>query len=177
MFSWTMFPIETSALLGGARSAAAAREFAFREMFIVTSCTRLTGLLAVVSTSILMGCSHKPIPLTRAGGASRLETVAITSQNDAVRRSHRLRGAMRFTSAAEEHLMARREPLKYCLEQVKSSLQPEEMKDCIVFGELSSLSRAGECWIVEVDQGVLGGQIAYIDDAGRLLLAWRASEG
>jgi hypothetical protein len=111
----------------------------------------------------------------KAPSAPRLTPLA--SEKDAIRRFHAVRDALGLASAPDERLTADRDLLRNCLARINGSLQPQEKKDCIVFGDLSTLDREGECWVVQVDQGLLGGQVAYFDDTGRLLLAWRAPEG
>jgi hypothetical protein len=102
---------------------------------------------------------------------------SLASEKDAIRRFHAVRAAVGLASAPDERPMARRDLLRNCLARINDSLRPNEKKDCIKFGELSVLDREGECWVVEVDQGLLGTQFAYFDDEGVLLLAWRAPEG
>jgi hypothetical protein len=138
---------------------------------------RWIGALSFATGSILLGCSRSPAPAAQEKVVPQPEVVSIADEKDAIRRFQATRSAAGFPTDPEERLRARRDTLKNCLAQVKSSLQPREMKNCIVFGELSALDQEGACWVVEVDQGLLGGQIAYFDDMGRLVFAWRAPEG
>jgi HEAT repeat protein len=110
--------------------------------------------------------------------ASTQRTIkSLASEKDAIGRFHAVREAAGLARAPDERLSARRDLLKNCLAHIKSALRPNEEKDAIRFGELSELDREGGCWVVEVDQGLLGAQFAYFDDEGVLLLAWRAPEG
>lgn len=143
----------------------------------MTSRMRWIGVLAAATGSILVSCARNPEPVAEGKVGSQPEVVPIADENGAIRRFHAMRSAVGFRADPEERLMARRDSLKNCLAQVKSSLQPREMKNCIIFGELSALDQEGECWVVEVDQGLLGGQVACFDDMGQLVFAWRAPEG
>jgi hypothetical protein len=133
--------------------------------------------MTVASGLVLFGCARSPAPPIKGGTPSQPGIDPLTSENDAIRRFHAVRGAVGLSPAPQERLMGRRDLLRNCLAQVNGSLLPQEKMDCIVFGDLSALDREGECWVVEVDQGLLGGQVAYFDNMGRLVLAWRAPEG
>jgi hypothetical protein len=123
------------------------------------------------------GCSRSPAPPVKGEASSRTGIDSLASETDAIRRFHAVRGSVGLASTPKERVMARRELLRNCLARVNGTLQPQEKKDCIVFGDLSALDREGECWAIEVDHGLLGGQCAYFDDKGLLLFAWRVPEG
>jgi HEAT repeat protein len=101
----------------------------------------------------------------------------IATEKDAIRHFHAAREAAGLARAPDERPSVRRDLLRDCLARIKGTLRPNEEKDAIKYGELSALDLEGECWVVEVDQGLLGAQFAYFDDMGNLLLAWRAPEG
>jgi hypothetical protein len=136
----------------------------------------LTAGMTVAFGLVLCGCSRSPAPPIQ-GGSPQPGFDSLASENDAIRRFHAVRGSIGFSPDPEERLRARRDLLRNCLARVNDTLRPQEKKYCIVFGNLSALDRDGDCWIVEVDQGLLGGQVAYFDDMGGLVLAWRAPEG
>jgi hypothetical protein len=142
----------------------------FRKLLIVG--------MAVASGLVLCGCSRSPAPPIKGGAPWRPGLDSLASENDAIRRFHAVRGSVGLVPQFDdERLTARRDLLRNCLAQLNGALRPQEKKDSIVVGELSALDRDGECWEVYADQGLVGGQIAYFDDMGRLLLAWRVPEG
>jgi HEAT repeat protein len=102
---------------------------------------------------------------------------SLATEKDIIQKFRAVRATVGLASAPDERPTTRRDLLRNCLALINNALRPNEKKDCITFGELSVLDRAGECWVVEVDQGLMGTQFAYFDDMGRLLLAWRAPEG
>jgi len=134
--------------------------------------------ITVAAGPVLCGCSRSSTPPNKGLPPWRPGIDSLASENDAIRRFHAVRGTVGFfPQSDDERLMARRDLLRNCLAQLNGALRPQEKKDGIVFGELSALDRDGECWEVYADQGLVGGQIAYFDDMGRLLLAWRVPEG
>ena len=151
--------------------------YGLRSLFMVTSGKRWIGLLAAASGAILIACSSDPAPVAPVKVTELPEAVSIADEGVAIRRFHATRATIGFHAVPEERLTARRDALKNCLKRVQATLQPVELTNCIVFGELSSLDQEGECWVVEVDRGLLGGQIACFNDIGQLVFAWRAPEG
>jgi hypothetical protein len=133
--------------------------------------------MTVAAGPVLCGCSRSSTPPNKGVPPWRLGIDSLASENDAIRRFHAVRGSVGLVPVPEERLLGRRDLLRNCLALVNGALRPPEKKDCIVFGDLSALDREGECWVVEVDHGLLGGQCAYFDDRGLLIFAWRVPEG
>lgn len=126
----------------------------------------------------LRGDGDQPSPVPSAKREVVLpKPEPLANADDAIRRFHVVRELIGLSSDPDERVTANRESLKKCLADFKGTLSPLEEKNCVIFGELSGLDREGECWVVRVDLGLLGGQIAYFDDMGQLLFAWRAPEG
>jgi hypothetical protein len=99
------------------------------------------------------------------------------SEAEVVRRFRELRTSVGIPPVPGEKVLVRRDTARTCMAQVNDSLRPTELAKFIVAGQLSALDREGDCWVVELQQELTGGQIAYFDDSGQLLMTWLYPEG
>ena len=146
----------------------------------------LIPISAKVVCFLFGGCADRPAAPTSFGSGVAPEHAStstnpvvepVTSDKIAVGWFREKRASIGLNPIPQEQVIAHREPMRSCLARVQNTLTPAEMKTCIRAGNLSSLDQDGDCWVVEVQGGMLGGQIAYFNDQGQLLFAWLVPEG
>lgn len=135
-------------------------------------------VLLVVSFSLpwASGCSDvSSSPSANRRGKS--QTSSKINEADVLRLFRDLRAKVGIAPAPHENVTVRRATSRDCLSEINDTLRPGDRAEFIAAGRLGALDREGSCWVAQLHQELLGGQIAYFDDNGRLLMTWLPPEG